>query len=376
MSLAVAGMMVSASPVKAQVLYGSIVGNVKDAQGAVVPGATVTITNKQTGLTRDSVTDDQGSYTLTNVLPGPYDVKVSLTGFREAVRANVPVTIGQISRVDLTLEVGALTEVVNVESAAELLQTDKADVHTELKSAEITAMPLNQFRNYQALLNLVPGASPARFNNAETDTPARSLTTYVNGQSSYQNTTRTDGAANVNIWLPNHLMYVAPAETIDTVNVATNNFDAEQGMAGGAAVTVVTKSGTNQVKGSAFEFHNNESFNATQYFFGTQQGGKPDKQPVTRNIYGGTVGGPIIKNKLFYFGSFEGYKSNAERFTRASTCRRAALRTGDFSNARNTDGSLQIIYDPSTGNADGTGRLPFPGNRSRAGRHQLDHVSS
>ena len=210
MSLAVAGMMVSASPVKAQVLYGSIVGNVKDAQGAVVPGATVTITNKQTGLTRDSVTDDQGSYTLTNVLPGPYDVKVSLTGFREAVRANVPVTIGQISRVDLTLEVGALTEVVNVESAAELLQTDKADVHTELKSAEITAMPLNQFRNYQALLNLVPGASPARFNNAETDTPARSLTTYVNGQSSYQNTTRTDGATNVNIWLPNHLMYVAP----------------------------------------------------------------------------------------------------------------------------------------------------------------------
>ena len=101
-----------------------------------------------------------------------------------------------------------------------------------------------------------------------------------------------------------------PAETIDTVNVSTNNFDAEQGMAGGASVTVVTKSGTNQFKGSAFEFHNNEGFNATQYFFGTQQGGKPDKLPVTRNIYGGTVGGPIVKNKLFYFGSFEGYKSN------------------------------------------------------------------
>ena len=111
-------------------------------------------------------------------------MKVSLTGFREAVRANVPVTIGQISRVDLTLEVGALTEMVNVESAAELLQTDKADVHTELKSAEITAMPLNQFRNYQALLE--PGArrDAGAFQNAETDTPARSLTTYVNGQSS------------------------------------------------------------------------------------------------------------------------------------------------------------------------------------------------
>ncbi len=361
MSLAVAGMILSASPVKAQVLYGSIIGNVKDPQGAVIPGATVTITNKQTGLTRDTVTDDQGSYTLVNVLPGPYDVKIALTGFREAVRSNVPVSIGQISRVDLTLEVGTLTETVNVESAAELLQTDKADVHTELKSAEITAMPLNQFRNYQALLNLVPGASPARFNNAETDTPARSLTTYVNGQSSYQNATRTDGAANVNIWLPNHLMYVAPAETIDTVNVATNNFDAEQGMAGGAAVTVVTKSGTNQIKGSAFEFHNNESFNATQYFFGNQPGGKPEKQPVTRNIYGGTVGGPIIKNKLFYFGSYEGYKSSQSVF-QSFNVPTASLNSGDFSNARNTDGSLQIIYDPSTGNPDGTGRQPFPGN--------------
>ena len=368
MSLAVAGMMVSASPVKAQVLYGSIVGNVKDAQGAVVPGATITITNKQTGLTRDSVTDDQGSYTLTNVLPGPYDVKVVVDG---VPRVGARERAGD-NRPDFTCGPHASRsarspKMVNVESAAELLQTDKADVHTELKSAEITAMPLNQFRNYQALLNLVPGASPARFNNAETDTPARSLTTYVNGQSSYQNTTRTDGATNVNIWLPNHLMYVAPAETIDTVNVSTNNFDAEQGMAGGASVTVVTKSGTNQVKGSAFEFHNNEGFNATQYFFGTQQGGKPDKLPVTRNIYGGTVGGPIVKNKLFFFGSFEGYKSNQSVF-QSFNVPNPALRSGDFSNARNTDGSLQIIYDPSTGNADGTGRMPFPNNQIPAGR--------
>ena len=361
------GITLSPSEVQAQILYGSIVGNVRDSQGAVVPGATVTIVNKQTNLTRDTTTDAEGSYSLVNVLPGPYDVKISLTGFREAVRSNVPVTIGQISRVDLTLEVGALTETVTVQSAAELLQTDKADVHTELKSAEITAMPLNQFRNYQALLNLVPGATPARFNNAETDTPARSLTTYVNGQSSYQNTTRTDGATNVNIWLPNHLMYVAPAETIDTVNVSTNNFDAEQGMAGGAAVTVVTKSGTNQLKGSAFEFHNNEGLNATPYFFGNNPAGKPDKLPVTRNIYGATAGGPIVRNKLFYFGSFEGYKSSQSLFN-AFNVPNEALRNGDFSNARNADGSLQIIYDPSTGNADGTGRQPFLNNQIPAGR--------
>ncbi len=108
----------AAVPVTAQILYGSIVGVVKDAQGATVPGATVTIVNKETNLTRDSVTNAEGAFSLTNVLPGPYDVKVSLTGFREGVRTNVPVTIGQISRVDVTLEVGTMTETVTVASEA------------------------------------------------------------------------------------------------------------------------------------------------------------------------------------------------------------------------------------------------------------------
>ena len=193
----------------------------------------------------------------------PYDVKVSLTGFRETVRTSVPVTIGQISRVDMALQVGTLSETVTVQSAAELLQTDKADVSTELKSDAITSMPLNRFRNYQALLNLVPGTSPMAFGNAETDTPARSLATNVNGQANTVNSTRTDGATNMNIWLPNHNMYISPAETVDTVNVSTSSFDAEQGMAGGAAVTVITKSGTNQFRGAAFEFYNGDKLNAT-----------------------------------------------------------------------------------------------------------------
>ena len=161
----------------------------------------------------------------------------------------MPVTISHITRVDVTLEVGTLSETVTVASEAQLLQTDKADVHTELKSAEITAMPLNRFRNYQALMNLVPGTTPMAFGNAETDTPARSLATNVNGQVNTNNSTRTDGATNMNIWLPNHNMYISPAETVDTVNVSTSSFDAEQGMAGGAAVTVITKSGTNQLQG-------------------------------------------------------------------------------------------------------------------------------
>ena len=269
LSFVILTMCLSSAPAFAQVLYGSVTGVVKDAQGAAVPGATVTIVNKETNLTRDTVTNAEGAYNLINVPPGAYDVKVSLQGFREGVRSNVPVTIGQISRVDMALEVGTVSETVTVASEAQLLQTDKADVSTELKSAELTAMPLNRFRNYQALMNLVPGTTPMAFGNAETDTPARSLATNVNGQANTNNSTRTDGATNMNIWLPNHNMYISPAETIDTVNISTSSFDAEQGMAGGAAVTVITKSGTNQFSGSAFEFHNDDRLNATPIYFGS-----------------------------------------------------------------------------------------------------------
>jgi hypothetical protein len=349
----------------AQVLYGSIVGVVKDPQGGNVPGATVTIVNKDTNLTRETTTDGEGGYTFNNVQQGRYDVKVTLQGFRENVRTGVPVSIGEISRVDLTLEVGTLTETVTVASEAQLLQTDKADVSTELKSGELTSMPLNRFRNYQALLNLVPGTTPMAFGNAETDTPARSLATNVNGQVNTNNSTRTDGATNMNIWLPNHNMYISPAETIDTVNVSTSSFDAEQGMAGGAAVTVVTKSGTNKFKGSAFEFNNSDKLNATPRFFGS--GATPPKLPVRANTYGGTLGGPVRKNAVFFFGSFEGYKREQSLFTFFSVPD-AKLRAGDFSGATNTNGSVQNIFDPSTGNSDGTGRTQFQGNQIPAGR--------
>ncbi len=361
--LAVGVLAISATSARAQILYGSITGIVKDAQGAAVPGATVTVINKETNLTRDTVTTGDGSYTVNNVLPGPYDVKISLTGFREAVRTSVPVTIGQISRVDMTLEVGALTETVTVASEAQLLQTDKADVHTELKSDEITSMPLNRFRNYQALMNLVPGTTPMAFGNAETDTPARSLATNVNGQVNTNNSTRTDGATNMNIWLPNHNMYVSPAETIDTVNVSTSSFDAEQGMAGGAAVTVITKSGTNNFKGTAFEFYNSDKLNAMPYNFTSTP---TTKLPINQNTYGATLGGPIAKNRVFFFGSFEGYQRDQSLFTFFNVPD-AKLRAGDFSGALNTNGSLQQIYDPNTG-TNGVGRTQFDNNVIPTGR--------
>ena len=195
--------------------------------------------------------------------------------------------------------------------------------------------------------------------NSEVDTPGRALTTNVNGLDRNNNGTKTDGATNVNIWLPHHTMIVSPAETVDTVNVSTSNFDAEQGMAGGAAITVITKSGTNNFKGSAFAFYNNENLNAKPYFATV-------KNPASSHIDGATIGGPIQKNRLFFFGAWEGqYQTTPQQFF--YNVPPPALRAGDFSQAFNPDGSLQVIYDPLTGNPDGTGRVPFPGNVIPAG---------
>ena len=334
--------------VSAQALYGSITGTVKDTSGATVPGATVSILNTQTALERTTVTNETGTYNFTNVTPGNYLVKVSLQGFKEFQQTGVPVTLGQVSRVDVSLELGALTETVTVASEAALLQTNTAEVNTQIKSEAITNLPLAQYRNYQSLMNLVPGATPTQFQNALTDSPGRSLRTFVNGQNPNSNNTKSDGATNVNLWLPHHVMYVAPAETIDTVNVSTSNFDAENGMAGGAAITVITKSGTNDFRGSAFAFFNNDGLNARPYFATT-------KTPLDRNIVGGTIGGPIKKNSLFFFGSYEGFfdRSTTQTFYDVPT---AAMRNGDFSQAPS------VIFNPFTGDANGNGRTPFAGN--------------
>jgi hypothetical protein len=359
--LAAFGLALAPAPAAGQVAYGGLVGVVKDAQGGALPGATVAIVEMGTNLRRETVTDAQGAYNFVNVLAGRYEVRVTMPSFREAVHTGVPVTVGQISRVDVTMEIGALTETVTVQSEAELLQTDKADVRTELKSDEVTDLPLNQFRNYQSLVVLVPGSLPPTFQNAETDTPQRSLNMTVNGQSGNANTTRTDGTANVFVTMPHHTAYVSPAETIETISITTGSMDAETGMASGAAITVVTKSGTNVFKGSAFEFFNNQKLNATPYYFG--RGATPTKLPIERQIFGGTLGGPIRRNQLFFFGSYEGYLQRLEQYAFFSVPD-AALRNGDFRNALNTNGTLQVIYDPASATltSAAAGRQPFPNN--------------
>lgn len=347
----------------AQVLYGSITGNVVDPSGAAIPGAEVTVINKATNYTQTAVTTETGGYSILNVPRGTYTVKVSLSGFKEYVDEEVVVTLGDVTRKNVTLEVGEITEAVTVSAVRTELQTDTTDIRAQIEAREIVALPLGQFRNYQTLLNLVPGATPGRFQNAITDTPGRALTTNINGTARNMNNTRIDGAMSVNIWLPHHTAYVPPSETIDEVNISTNNFDAETGFAGGAAVTLVSKSGGNDFHGSVFAFHENSALMARDFFnfLDVDGDGKADKPNSIRNIDGFTVGGPILKDRLFYFGGFE---ATVQRFARTSraTLATAAMKAGDFS------GFTERIYDPLTGKSDGTGKTPFLNNKIPANR--------
>jgi outer membrane receptor protein involved in Fe transport len=338
--------------VEAQVLYGSIVGTILDPSGSVVPNATVTATSVQTGASRETKTDDQGRFLLPNILPGRYDLKVEATGFRAAVRSGIDITINTVARQDMRLELGATTEAVTVQAAAVTLQTDKSDVHVQITSTAMKSLPLPAYRNYQSLINLVPGSTPANFQNAVVDTPARALTTNINGTARNNNNTLVDGAVNIFIWLPHHTAYVQPVESIENVNITTNSFDAEQGMAGGAAITVATKSGTNDIHGSGFWFHENQHFRSGPYFRAQNF-----RRPVSIfNQAGATIGGPIRKDKLFYFASIEKTWERTGNQGNFSTAP-AEFRDGNFS--RWTD--YAIVYDPATA-TDPRLRTPFPNN--------------
>jgi hypothetical protein len=338
-------------PAYSQVLYGSMVGTVTDETGAVVPKATVTATNTETNQTYNDTTDDQGRYTISDALPGNYSLKISATGFRTLLQKDLTVTINNVTRTDLKLSVGQVSEQVTVEAQAVRLQTDSSDIHSEITQTAIENLPLTRYRNYQQLVNLVPGSTPASFQNSATDTPGRALQTHINGTNAQNNNTRNDGAMNVNIWLPHHVAYVAPSDTIAAVNVTTDAFDAEQGMAGGAAVTVITKSGTNSFHGTAFGFYDNQHLKARNFF---QKPGT-EKPFGTTNIEGGTLGGPIIKNRLFFFGGWE-RTSDRNGAVVTTTLPTSDQRAGNFS-AYDTK-----IYDPLTGNPDGSGRTQFPNN--------------
>jgi carboxypeptidase family protein len=339
-----------ARPLYAQVLYGSIVGSVTDSSGAAMPGATVTIEQTETKLTRELVTDASGAYHFTAVPSGTYTVSVKMSGFRTFSRT-VPVTLNTVARVDVKLDIGQLTESVQVSAESPVLQTDKAEVRAELKAQELENLPVPLGRNYQQLFKVIPGFTPPADAHSIPSNPSRALVFNVNGASYSSNNTRIDGVSTTNIWLPHVAAYVPALESLETVNVVTSSFDAEQGLAGGSAINVQIKSGTNQFKGAAFEYYTNEQMRANNYFtpVGTTKGDWSYHQ------FGATLGGPIQRNKVFFFGSYENTRDH-QFATRTISVPTEALRRGDLS------ASSTPIYDPATGDLNGVGRTPFPGN--------------
>lgn len=353
---------------KAQVLYGSIVGTVNDQSGAAVPSATVTATNKDTGQQREAIANELGGYTFVAVQPGTYEIKVVKQGFRTTAESNVQVTSNSTTRVDLAIQVGAVTDSVNIEATAAVLQTESANVRAEVQSRELLNIPMPVGRNYQNMLVTIPGFSPPTNAHSVPTNPSRALEANVNGATRSSVNVRIDGASSQQTWLPHIAAYVPSLEAIETVNVVTNSFSAEQGLAGGASINVQIKSGGNDLHGSGFWYNNNNAMLAKPFGFALNNTQSQRNPKYVFNQAGGSLGGAIVKNKLFYFGAYEA-TTRREFATNNATLATPAMRTGDLREGIAIYGTRGIIYDPSTGNqTTGADRTPFAENIIPAAR--------
>jgi hypothetical protein len=300
LALSFLALAVTAEVARAQAVRGTLLGAVQDAQGAAVPGVTVTATETQTNVARSAVTNASGNYVFANLKDGVYRVETQLSGFKRFSREGVEVKVNSTVRVDVVLEVGGLEEVVEVRQETPLLQTDRAETGRTIEGRQVAELPLGQARNFQGMWATVPGTVTMTRPHSQFFNPQDSQETKFNGQSRLSNNVQVDGLDN------NHktgllTILIPSAESIDSVNVSTSNFDAEFGRAGGSVTTVVLKSGTNQLKGSAFFFGNSEATQAKNFFASATA-----QKPETKfRQFGATVGGPIAKDKLFFFADYQ-----------------------------------------------------------------------
>ncbi len=335
------------SAAQAQAVRGTLVGNVTDSSGAAMPGVTVTITDVNTNVGRTAVTNESGNYTFSSLLSGTYRVEAELQGFRKYQRDNVKVDVNTTVRVDIPLEVGQLNEQVTVTAETPALQTDRTDTGRIIEGKQVQEMPLAFNRNFQGILVTVPGATRPFRPHSQFFNSQDSLSTQVNGQSRLANNVQIEGLDN------NHrtgllTVLIPPPDALETVSVTTSNYDAEFGRSGGAVTNVTLKSGTNDLKGSAYFYGNNEKTNASDYF--------SHITPRQKFAQGGfTLGGPILRNKLFFFGDYQRTIDNLGYVFRG-VVPTMAMREGDFSAAATR------IYDPTTGLPNGSGRTQFAGN--------------
>jgi hypothetical protein len=347
------------SQLSAQSFYGSVVGTVLDNSGAIVPGATITITNKATNEKHTTTSNGTGEFTFVNLVPATYSIQVEMANFKRYVRDAVAVAVNTTSRVEAKLEVGAITETVEVNTAQVLLQTDSGTVSNKVEAQQVQELPLNG-RNMMQLLNITPGVIPGSAveqgstlaqNNGTSTNPL----SWGGGSSAYtinggDNEEYLNGAP-INVLQGSNIGLMPTADSIQEFNIDTSVGGAEQGRATGGIINETTKSGTNNLHFTAYEYFRNADLNANNFFNKRAGIGRPK---FNQNLYGFNLGLPIKKNKIFFFGSYEVNNS----LTAAPTATNEPTNGNSFSGGLPGGGS--DIYDGifTRQIADPTGKCP------------------
>jgi hypothetical protein len=355
----------SSSPLFGQAVNATLLGTITDPSGATVPGVKVTVVEVATGSTHQTVTNESGNYTIPDLPPGTYSVVAEAPGFKKDTHQNVDLLTNSSTRIDIAMVTGSVSETVLVTTAPALLQTDRADISVKIEARQVADLPLGTNRNFQTLLNLVPGMAPATFQHSQFFNAASTLQTEANGLPRMGNLYQIEGIDDdertglLQIIIP-------PAESIQTVDISTNNFEAELGRATGAVTNVILKSGSNSFHGSAFEFIQNSAVNARSYFGGPLG-------HLSYNYYGGSFGGPIIKDKLFFFADYLG-TSDHEQVSNTLTIPDARYYTPNAQGNIDLSAALGAVdptshtkvgqvFDPTTGDGKATPRTPYPNNQ-------------
>src|SRR5689334_6784262 len=340
----VSALILFSSLAEAQADRATLSGFVRDSSGAVLPGATVSVTNTATGVLQEQTTSETGNYLIVNLIPGPYRVEISLSGFKKFTQA-VPLEVAQRARIDATLEVGSVQEAVVVVGTSPVLNTSDNMLGAVIPQSQVANLPL-AIRNWDDLLALVPGVQGDRYTEQGGGTSfGRTGGINVHGARALQNNFLLDGVDNnsisENVQELTSQVSRPSVDAIQEFKVVTSPYSAEYGRSPGAAVSVSTKSGTNDFHGTAYEYFRNDAMDSIDYF---SKKANAAKAPNKQNQYGGNLGGPIVKDKAFFFADMEGTRIDrgVTRITRVPT---ANERAGIFS------GSTTAIKDPVTGTA-------------------------
>lgn len=367
--LVFAALLGTATMLQGQSISASMYGRVLDSANAVMPGVTVRAINVDTGTVYQFLTDSLGNYDFPQVRLGSYRLEASVQGFQTTVQAGIVLELNQRAKIDLVLQVGSVNEKVEVTAQAPLLETATGAMGQVVTHKQVEDLPLVQRMPWYLAL-ITPGVNPGYSMSASGQPFNRTGNFSINGSRAGSNemmvdgvSTQVPGAASAQIGFT-YLAVYPPMEATQEFKIYTNAYAAEFGKSGGGAVTLSIKSGTNSFHGALYEFLQNDALNANQWFSNFYGLGK---SRIRLNQFGGAVGGPVIRNRTFFFYDYQGLRETTQGQPTTSTLPSLEMVKGDFTNLRNAAGGLITIYDPTTAGP-GQPRTPFPGNVIPAGR--------